>query len=77
MTDIVARLRTVTVPESRHVGFTYETWAQEAADEIEQLRNLLGAYVADEDRWNAGKGEPYGSIPTETGMLARAAVKRN
>lgn len=77
MSDIVTRLRTVKVPENRHIGFTYETWALEAADEIDRLRGLLAAYVADEDRFNRGQGEPYGSIPTEIGILARAVVKRN
>jgi hypothetical protein len=43
MSDIVTRLRTVKVPESRHVGFIYETWAGEAADEIERLRSALAA----------------------------------
>ena len=47
---------------------------REAADEIETLRELLSAYVADETRFNRGEGEPYGSITTETGMRARAAV---
>ena len=46
----------------------------EAADEIEQLRALLAAYVADENRYNRGNGEAYGSISTETGMRARAAI---
>ncbi len=48
---------------------------EEAANEIELLRGLLAAYVADENRFNKGNGEPYGSITVETGMLARAAIK--
>lgn len=48
----------------------------DAADEIERLRDLLRAYVADEDRFNQGQGEAYGSITTETGMRARAAVRK-
>lgn len=48
--------------------------ANEAADEIEGLRGLLSAYVADETRFNRGEGEPYGSITTEIGMRSRAAV---
>ena len=67
--------------ELRALGLPREDgWAplsERAAGEIERLHQLLAAYVADEDRWNAGKGEPYGSISTETGMRARAAVKRN
>ena len=39
--DIIERLRTVKVSESRHVGFAYEAWAQEASEEIEILRGLL------------------------------------
>ena len=65
-----------------------DAWAQAIKDaensqraehvaELEHLRDLLSAYVADEDRFNKGNGEPYGSISTETGMLARAALKRN
>jgi hypothetical protein len=44
MSDIVSRLRTVKVSESRHIGFTYETWAGEAADEIEHSRARLREY---------------------------------
>ena len=47
---------------------------QAMALELECLRGLLSAYVADETRFNRGEGEPYGSISTETGMRARAAV---
>jgi hypothetical protein len=49
---------------------------QAKLDEDKRLRALLAAYVADEDRFNAGDGEPYGSIATETGIRARAAVKK-
>ena len=45
MRYIVARLRTVKVAESRHAGFTYEAWAQEAADEIERLSALHAELV--------------------------------
>jgi hypothetical protein len=43
---------------------------------IGQLQDLLSAYVADETRFNRGEGEPYGSITTETGMRARAAIAK-
>ena len=48
----------------------------EIAVEIERLRSLLAAYVADETRYNRGEGEPFGSITTETGMRARAAINQ-
>jgi hypothetical protein len=77
--DIVDELRK-DAADLRGLGLPREDgWAplsERAASEIGRLRNLLAAYVADEDRWNAGKGEPYGSISTETGMLARAVVKQ-
>lgn len=47
---------------------------KDLAQTIKGLRDLLAAYVADEDRFNKGNGEPYGSISTETGMRARAAL---
>lgn len=33
----------------------------------------LGTYANDEDAYLAGHGEPYGSIPTEVGIIARQA----
>jgi hypothetical protein len=41
---------------------------------LRDTTELLGEYVKDEDRFNAGNGEPFGSISTKTGMLARRAV---
>jgi hypothetical protein len=77
--DLLERLRDVRcdtkpfVPEHAHCICRL---TNAAADEIERLRELLSAYVADETRFNRGEGEPYGSISTETGIRARAAVKQ-
>ena len=77
MSDIVNRLRDAACDRE---PFTPDhakcicRLASNAATEIERLRELLSAYVADETRFNRGEGEPYGSITTETGMRARAAV---
>lgn len=43
--------------------------------EMQTRERLLRAYVRDEDRYNRGEGEPFGSIDTETGMLARLITK--
>lgn len=48
--------------------------AASARAELGILRALLSAYVADENRYNRGEGEPYGTISTELGMRARAAI---
>ncbi len=45
-----------------------------ARDLLRVVSELLGEYVKDEDRYNAGNGEPFGSLSTKTGMLARSAV---
>ena len=50
---------------------------QAVAMEFEHLRSIISAYVADENRFNRGEGEAYGSITTETGMRARAVVGNN
>jgi len=50
---------------------------ENAVAEIELLRNLVRAYVADENRFNRGEGEAYGSITPETGILARAVTNSN
>ena len=60
--------------ETRIAGL--EALLTDAQSEIADLKRLLSAYVADETRFNRGEGEPYGSIATETGMRARAAIKR-
>lgn len=54
---------------------TKPTPAIEAVDR-RALDKALAAYATDEDRYLAGKGEPYGSIPTEVGIVAREARKR-
>lgn len=46
-----------------------------ARDVLCVVSELLGEYLKDEDRFNRGEGEPFGSITTETGMLARSAVR--
>ena len=46
-------------------------------NEIIHLRRIVSAYVDDENRFNRGEGEAYGSISTETGMRARAAINPN
>lgn len=46
----------------------------ELRGELGVLRALLAAYVADENRYNRGEGEPFGTISTELGMRARAAI---
>jgi len=38
-----------------------------------QYMEALAAYANDEDRYNRGDGEPYGSIPVEVGAIARQA----
>ena len=43
----------------------------ETVKENRELRELLTYYVKDEIRFQAGEGEPYGSIPTEVGIAAR------
>ncbi len=47
-----------------------------ARDLLRVVSELLGEYVKDEDRFNRGGGEPFGSISTQTGMLAREAVRK-
>lgn len=47
-----------------------------ARDLLRVVSDLLAAYVADEDRYNRSEGEPFGSIRTDTGMLAREAVRK-
>lgn len=47
-----------------------------ARDLLRVVAELLGEYVADEDRFNKGDGEPFGSLSTQTGMLARTAVSQ-
>lgn len=42
----------------------------------EALELVCAAYADDEDRFNRGAGEPYGSIPTEVGLVARSARRR-
>jgi len=44
--------------------------------ELHILEEVCAIYADDEDRFLAGDGEPYGSIPTEAGIKARAARKR-
>ena len=51
------------------------TDACEALDTIDSLKEVLRAYVRDENRFNKGEGEPFGSISTETGILARSLIK--
>lgn len=78
MSDIVERLEAVGCnrdPFTTDHADCICRLTHEAAAEVKQLRDLLFAYVADENRFNRGQGEPYGSISTETGILARAAVK--
>jgi hypothetical protein len=38
-----------------------------------RLQEALARYADDEDRYNRGEGEPYGSIPIECGFVARQA----
>jgi hypothetical protein len=40
------------------------------------LEEVCAFYANDEDRFLKDDGEPYGSIPTEVGMVARAARAR-
>ncbi|ACY33420.1 hypothetical protein [Comamonas thiooxydans] len=47
-----------------------------AVAEVHLLEEVCARYADDEDRYLAGNGEAYGSIPTEAGMKARAARKR-
>lgn len=42
------------------------------AEDSRSIRTVLRAYAEDENRYNRGDGEPFGSIDTETRMLARA-----
>ena len=62
----LAKAKTKSCPLCK--GFTKEL-------ENEALRALLRAYVQDEDRYNRGEGEPFGSITTETGIAARQAIR--
>jgi hypothetical protein len=45
------------------------------AQEIAHLKRLLAWYVYDESRYLKGEGEPFGSISTEVGMMARIATR--
>ena len=44
-------------------------------EENDDIRRVLRAYVDDENRYNRGEGEPYGSITTEIGMSARVLTR--
>lgn len=44
--------------------------------QLELLDDTLALYATDEDRFLRSQGEPYGSIPTEAGMVARSARYR-
>jgi hypothetical protein len=41
--------------------------------ELALMYEALGVYATDEDEYLDGTGEPYGSIQTELGILARMA----
>lgn len=43
------------------------------SDRERQYMEPLAVYANDEDRYNRGDGEPYGSIPVEVGAIARQA----
>lgn len=43
--------------------------------EMQSRERVLRAYVEDETRFLKGEGEPFGSITTETGILARSLIK--
>jgi hypothetical protein len=49
---------------------------KELLAELSVLEDVCAAYARDEDRYLAGEGEPYGSIPTEIGMKARFVLRR-
>ena len=59
----------------KHPMVAYPTKETCPACERDNLRAMLRCYVADEDRFNRGEGEPFGSIPTDLGIAARRAVK--
>jgi hypothetical protein len=44
--------------------------------ELHLLEEVCAFYANDEDRYLAGDGEPFGSIPTEVGLKARSARER-
>jgi hypothetical protein len=44
--------------------------------ELGLLEEVCAFYANDEDRYLADEGEPFGSIPTEVGLKARAARHR-
>lgn len=48
----------------------------ELEEHCEHMANLLMAYAYDEDRFLKQDGEPYGSISTDVGIMARAAVRQ-
>lgn len=55
-----------------------ELWsdiADKQFDEIQEMKKIIAAYVHDEDRRMNSKGEAFGSITTEIGIAARAALK--
>jgi hypothetical protein len=45
-------------------------------EELHRLQEICAFYANDEDGYNKGASEPYGSIPTEVGILARDARER-
>ena len=52
-------------------------WTREQLIQMVELQDdTLALYATDEDRFNRGQGEPYGLIPTEAGIVARAARYR-
>lgn len=44
--------------------------------ELHLLEEVCAIYANDEDRYNDGRGEAYGSVPVQVGFKARAARKR-
>ena len=59
------------VAEKERDQFSQQVKMVEA--ENKRLREALTYYANDEDRYLRGDGEPYGSIPTEVGFIARQA----
>jgi len=54
----------------------YRARIAELEEHCEHMASLLAAYVHDEDRFLKEDGEPYGSISTDVGIMARAAVRQ-
>lgn len=50
--------------------------ANPAVAELHLLEEVCAFYTNDEDKFNRGDGEPFGSIPVEVGMKARQARER-